>query len=157
MFCSRLLIRAVLKSYWTTALCGCLLCSKLFLVQFWACALTRPCHQEASATMGQSCADEQEPVCAGCQQTRYGCRLPSICRGVTQCLKTKVTTLFFSSRCNALHPRNGSLPSIAYRELPLQLTPVVCTVFSDTELALVRHVAVGLGVLYDGAKGPNLS
>lgn len=57
LLCSRLLIRAVLKSYWTTALCGCLLCSKLFLVQFWACALTRPCHQEASATMGQSCAD----------------------------------------------------------------------------------------------------
>lgn len=103
------------------------------------------------------CRLEQKPVCAGCQQTRYGCRLPSICRGVTQCLKTKVTTLFFSSRCNALHPRNGSLPSIAYRELPLQLTPVACTVFSDTELALVRHVAVGLGVLYDGAKGPNLS
>lgn len=31
--------------------------------------------------------------------------------------------------------------------LNLQFTPGVCTPFGDTEVALVRHVAIGLGVL----------
>lgn len=41
----------------------------------------------------------------------------------------------------------GGLPSVAYQELPMQLTPGVGTLFGDTEVALVVQVAGGLCML----------
>lgn len=46
-------------------------------------------------------------------------------------------------------PTKRGLPSIAYRELPLQITPVAHTLFGGTVPTLVRHFAVGLVILYD--------
>lgn len=48
---------------------------------------------------------------------------------------------------SASSPTKRCLPSVAQWALPLQPTPVACTLSGNTELALVGHIAVGLGTL----------